>query len=94
MRQWWAIFEDSPNNEPVLVKEGALLARGFGGFKAVAARGKVGTRKLKAMWIIDPGSEQGDAIAISGRCPTDIRAKCNLRTKVFRMKGGTTRSTK
>ena len=85
MREWHAIFEGDPNNQPELVKKDALLAPGFGGFKATARRGKIGPRKLKAMWIIDPASEHGDVVAMSGRCPTDIRAKCTLRTKVFPM---------
>ena len=47
MREWYAIFEGSPNNEPELV-EGDVSGPDFGEFAAAADVGKVGNRTVKS----------------------------------------------
>ena len=63
MREWHAIFADSPNNESERV-EGDVSGPDFGEFGAAADAGKIGDRGVKAMWVPDP--KQDEALAIYG----------------------------
>jgi hypothetical protein len=88
MREWRAIFADSPDGFSELVKRGELKAPLFDGFGYAAAAGVIDGRVLSAMWVIDPETEQGNIIAFSGHVPPpgDLAARITAQTAVFPMK--------
>lgn len=88
MREWRAIFADSPDGFSEPVKRGELKAPLFEGFGYAAAAGMIDGRALRAMWIVDPETERGDIIAFSGHVPPpgDLAARITAQTTVFAMK--------
>ena len=77
MREWYAIFEGGPNNEPERV-EGDVSCPDFGEF---AAAGKIGDRAVKAMLVLDP--KRDVALAIYGPLLASVIEKVRARTKRF-----------
>jgi hypothetical protein len=87
MQEWYAIFADSPNDEPELIKRSELRGPRFGEFAAAAVAGKIGNRAVTAMWVLDP--KRDDATAIYGRLLVSVIEKVSGRTKRFPTKRST-----
>jgi hypothetical protein len=82
MREWYAIFAHSPNNESERV-EGDVSGPDFGSFGVAARAAMIGNRPVKGMWVFDSESEHDDALAIYGNLPGSVIEKISARTKRF-----------
>src|ERR1700730_16398004 len=67
-------------------QEGRSWGSHFDGFDKVAAAGAIEARPLRAMWIIDPLTEQSEVVPFRGPvAPGDLAPRITERTAMFPM---------
>jgi hypothetical protein len=84
MRKWLVIYSDAPELHCEM-RQGTRSDREMhGSFTAAAITGQIDGRVVRGMWLLKPGLEQEDVVAVYGRYPAEIHDRVTPATQSFR----------